>query len=72
MIQETAVEIVKKALPIVPVPIMDETLSLWGFNLNDWFWIASIGYILVQCAVTVYKTLLYRKSVKKDGIKHTN
>lgn len=53
-----------KAAPIVGAIGADTLAALKGLSLNEWFYIVTIVYTLVQMLLVIYKTL--REERRKD------
>lgn len=51
---------VTKMTPPVTVGMAD----YFGFSLQDWMYVATILYIILQAAVLIYKTFMKRKENK--------
>lgn len=52
------------ATPIVGTAAADvASRYFWGLSLHEWFYVAAIGYTVVQTLAVVYKTL-YRNKEK--------
>jgi len=52
-----------KAAPIGGVVATDVAARIFGLTLNEWFYVAAIGYVCVQGWALIYKTL---KEVKNE------
>lgn len=66
-------DIMDEAAKFVP-PAVISTMSIFGIGLQDWVYILTILYLLVQISLSVYKYIRttkkkkdLKKDVKKDG-----
>lgn len=51
-----------RALPVGGAVATDIVArQFMGLTLNEWFYVASIGYVLVQVWAVLYKTLKHKK-----------
>lgn len=58
---------VKTELMRLAPPAGVSVTSVLGIPLNDWVYLATIIYIIIQGGCLIYKTFFYKKGDKKDA-----
>ncbi|ADX87534.1 class II holin [Vibrio phage JSF24] len=46
-----------RSVPVVGAAGVDAVTRIFGLTLSDWFYVAAIGYTVVQAWAVLYKTL---------------
>lgn len=46
-----------KSAPVVTAAGVDVVTRIFGLSLSDWFYVAAIGYTVIQAWAVLYKTL---------------